>query len=221
MIDPSGLAGEDDPIIVTGQRGRCQAGYIQVGESACVFASATSQIVYSGNTYSFNVPGIPEIAPGVPCTAKGNRLTCQIAQPPAPAPLARPDYCNSPIHRLGSGLDKLGSFTKTAAAAGLAAGLTDAAIGGLATAPAGGEGAGPGLALAAASARLYGSGSAISTAGNILKGLSGDSVAWSSVTLDGAQKLLSSLGGVGPIGDAVVDAVTGNAMDKVRGDSPC
>jgi RHS repeat-associated protein len=87
LIDPSGLAGENDPIVVTGHRGQCQAGSIQIN-NVCVRGDKTSVVVYSGNTFSFNVAGIPAINKNLPCTASGHRITCTLPPPPPCAPVS-------------------------------------------------------------------------------------------------------------------------------------
>ena len=120
----------------------------------------------------------------------------------------KPAFCSRPLYRLGVKIDNLGKVGKFVGTAGVAAGLGAAAVGGVATAPAGGEGAAPGLALASASARLYVLGALVSTGGNILKGLAGSHLAMAAVVSD----IVTGVAAAGAISD-IGSAITGNAAD--------
>lgn len=101
------------------------------------------------------------------------------------------------------------------------AGLGAAAIGGIATAPAGGEGALPGLGLAGFGARLYVGSSLVALAGNGLKGLAGDSAARQEAATDILGNLLGVTMGISPIGETLVDTGTDALKDPIKPRSPC
>ena len=58
-----------------GKRGLCNAGFVQIF-GICA-GGMEVHVAIEADTFSFEVPGIPEIDPRTGCTAEGRIVTCQ------------------------------------------------------------------------------------------------------------------------------------------------